>query len=178
MTYARLDAGGLQWPCPGEDHPGTPILHVESFGTALRARLEVVEYQGSSETISAEYPFLLTTGRSLYQFNAGTMTMRTPNKELRPADLLDINPTDALELGLNDGEVVRVVSRYGTAVLPVRFDRGLRQGELFATFHTVSTFLNAVTGPYRDPSVGTPEYKLTAVRIERLSNGIASPVQS
>jgi formate dehydrogenase major subunit len=177
MTYDRLDAAGLQWPCPQEDHPGTPILHVGSFGKAPRAKLALVEHRGSPETTSADYPFLLNTGRSLYQFNAGTMTMRTPNAELRPADVLDIDPADAASHELSDGEVVRVVSRYGSAVLPVHYNRGLRKGELFATFHTVSTFLNAVTGPHRDSAVGTPEYKLTAVRLERVA-GPATPDSS
>jgi formate dehydrogenase major subunit len=177
MTYDRLDAAGLQWPCSHEDHPGTPILHVESFGKAPRAKLALVEHRGSPEATSADYPFLLNTGRSLYQFNAGTMTMRTPNTELRPADVLDIDPADAASQELGDGEVVRVVSRYGSAVLPLQFNRGLRKGELFATFHTVSTFLNAVTGPHRDTAVGTPEYKLTAVRLERLT-GPTTPASS
>ena len=120
MTYARLDAGGLQWPCPEEDHPGTPILHREVFASGPRATLRRVEYHATPEQVSDSYPFLLITGRSLYQFNAGTMTGRTRNNELRPADVLDISPADALALNVRDGERVRVLSRYGTAILPAR----------------------------------------------------------
>ena len=124
-----------------------------------------MEYHASPEETTPDYPFLLTTGRSLYQFNAGTMTGRTRTTELRPADVLDISPADAGRLDLREGEPVRVVSRYGAAVLPVHFSATVATGQLFATFHTRETFLNAVTGPHRDSAVGTPEYKLTAVRI-------------
>jgi formate dehydrogenase major subunit len=168
MTYARLDAGGLQWPCPDEDHPGTPILHREVFASGPRATLRPVEYFPTPEQVTDRYPFLLITGRSLYQFNAGTMTGRTRNNELRPADVLDISPTDAVELDVRDGERVRVLSRYGTAVLPARINTAVAAGQLFATFHTPQVFLNALTSLHRDSVCGTPEYKITAVQLERL----------
>jgi len=157
MTYARLDRAGLQWPCPSEDHPGTPILHRDAFPVG-RARLQTIDYAASPEQTGTEYPFLLTTGRSLYQFNAGTMSGRTLNSELRPADLLDIAPADAARLNLQDGQVVRLVSRFGSTTLPVHIDCAIRTGQLFATFHTAKSFLNRVTGPHRDGVVGTPEY--------------------
>jgi formate dehydrogenase major subunit len=166
MTYARLDAGGLQWPCPAEDHPGTQILHRNGFAGGARATLRQVEHHATPEQTTEGLPLLLITGRSLYQFNAGTMTGRTPNNELRPADVLDISPADAVAAGVHDGDRVRVVSQYGAAVLPVRVAHAVRAGQLFATFHTKEAFLNAVTGPHRDSVTGTPEYKLTAVRIE------------
>jgi formate dehydrogenase major subunit len=168
MTYARLEEGGLQWPCPSEDHPGTEVLHAESFPHGGRAALRRVEYIPTEERTDAEYPFLLNTGRTLYQFNAGTMTMRTPNAVLRPRDCLDISPSDAAALGVRDGERVRLLSRYGRADLPLCINLSVRPGELFATFHTTALFLNQVTSPRRDRRVQTPEYKLTAVRIEKL----------
>jgi formate dehydrogenase major subunit len=167
MTYARLDRAGLQWPCPSEDHPGTPILHRDAFPVG-RARLQTIDYAASPEQTGTEYPFLLTTGRSLYQFNAGTMSGRTLNSELRPADLLDIAPADAAGLNLRNGQVVRLVSRFGSTTLPVHIDSAIGIGQLFATFHTAKSFLNRVTGPHRDGVVGTPEYKVVAVRIEPL----------
>jgi formate dehydrogenase major subunit len=169
MTYARLDACGLQWPCPNEEHPGTAILHQETFAIGTRAMLQRLEHRPTTERTTTAYPFLLNTGRSLYQFNAGTMTGRTPNVELRREDLLDISPADALALGLQDGEPVRVVSQYGSAVLRLTFSAAVGAGELFATFHTAKAFVNALTGPNRDSVVGTPEYKVTAVRVEPLS---------
>jgi len=95
ISYQRLEHGGLQWPCPSEDHPGTGILHTESFPHGQRALLKRVEFAATAETTSAEFPFLLTTGRTLYQFNVGTMTMRTPNAVLRETDTLDIAAIDA-----------------------------------------------------------------------------------
>lgn len=167
MTYARLDRGGLQWPCPTEDHPGTSILHRDGFANGARAALRMVDYQASPEQITPEYPFTLITGRSLYGFNAGTMTGRTSNLDLRPEDVLDISPVDAGRLDLRGGDRVRVVSRYGVSVLPVRVSSTVVPGQLFATFQTIQAFLNALTSSHRDAAVGTPEYKVTAVRIER-----------
>jgi formate dehydrogenase major subunit len=169
MTYARLEEGGLQWPCPSEEHPGTPLLHAGGFPHGARAALRRVEYFPTDEKTDAEYPLLLNTGRTLYQFNAGTMTMRTPNAVLRPRDCLDISPADAAALCVRDGERVALLSRYGRAELPVRVSRSVKPGELFATFHTADVFLNQVTGPRRDRRMGTPEYKVTAVRVEKLS---------
>jgi formate dehydrogenase major subunit len=120
----------------------------------------------TSEVASPEYPFTLITGRSLYQFNAGTMTGRTLNNQLRPADVLDMASVDAVRLGLCDGQMVRVRSRYGIAALPVCITPTVSAGQLFATFQTPSSLLNTVTGPNRDSRVGTPEYKVTAVQIE------------
>ncbi|HSO74720.1 MAG TPA: formate dehydrogenase subunit alpha [Blastocatellia bacterium] len=166
LSYARLEKGGLQWPCSSEDHPGTSVLHTETFPIGTRAALRRIDYQATSETTSEEFPFLLNTGRLLYQFNAGTMTMRTANRVLRPTDTLDITPKDAQRLRINEGGQVRVRSRYGEAVLPVRISTSLRTGELFATFNDPLVFLNLVTGPHRDGYVDTPEYKITAVNIE------------
>jgi formate dehydrogenase major subunit len=169
ITYARLEHGGLQWPCPTEDHPGTTVLHAKSFPSGPRAPLKRIEFRPSSETTSPEFPFLLTTGRTLYQFNAGTMTMRTPNVDLRPGDTLDISAEDAAQLGLGDGEHVRVQSHHGDALLPIRISPAMKLGELFATFHTTDAFVNRLTSPGRDNVVHTPEYKVVAVRIEKLS---------
>ena len=165
ISYVRLDHGGLQWPCPSEDHPGTEVLHTESFPVGIKAALRRVPYRPTEETVNQEFPFVLITGRTLYQFNAGTMTMRTPNSELRPKDLLDIGPEDATRLDLRDGDVARIRSRYGEVVLPVRITSAVSPGELFATFQTPAAFVNRVTGPHRDRFVKTPEYKVTAVTI-------------
>jgi formate dehydrogenase major subunit len=109
------------------------------------------------------------TGRTLAQFNAGTMTNRTPNHELRPADLLDISPSDAAWLGLASGDLARVTSRYGATTLPVHISDAMKPGEVFATFHTANAFVNRLTSGHRD-RVGTPEYKVTAVRVDPLAH--------
>jgi formate dehydrogenase major subunit len=168
ITYDRLDRGGLQWPCPAESHPGTSVLHTETFPVGPRAALRRVEFVPTPEQTTTEFPFLLTTGRTLYQFNAGTMTMRTPNALLRPEDYLEMSPADAGRLGVRDGERMRVSSRYGQAILPVRASSSIKPGELFSTFHTPGAFVNELTSDKRDRQVDTPEYKVTAVRVERV----------
>jgi formate dehydrogenase major subunit len=169
MTYARLDAGGLQWPCPSTDHPGTPILHAGAFASGARAVLQLIDFRPSPEITSQDFPLLLNTGRCLYQFNAGTMTGRTPNIDLRASDVLEMSPVDSAAGGFHDGDRARVVSRYGSAVVPVHVTQAVAPGQLFTTFHTPAVRMNAVTGPHRDAVVGTPEYKLTAVRVERVT---------
>jgi formate dehydrogenase major subunit len=131
-------------------------------------RLQRLEYQPTSEFIDEGYPFLLMTGRTLSQFNAGTMTDRTPNHQLRPADLLEISPPDASWLRLADGDLARVTSRHGATTLRVQISDAVQPGHVFATFHTAAAFLNRVTSARHDP-VGTPEYKVTAVRIDRFA---------
>lgn len=168
ISYDRIAHDGLQWPCVSEDDPGTEVLHADAFSNGKTTPLRRIKYRPTPEMISDEFPLLLTTGRSLYQFNAGTMTARTPNSELRPSDRLMINPTDAEKLLLVKGESVRLTSRYGEAVLPVEVSASISQGELFATFHTPEIFLNRLTTPHRDRYVQSPEYKVTAVRVEKL----------
>ena len=167
VTYPRVEGAGLQWPCAAEDDPGTEIFHAGTFSVGERAQLRRIHYRPTEETTTEEFPFLLTTGRTLYQFNAGTMTMRTKNIALRPADVLDISPADAGRLGLQVGEKVKILSRHGEAELPVAINSAIKPAELFATFHTAEVFLNRVTSPHRDRYVKSPEYKVTAVRLEK-----------
>lgn len=169
ITYDRIDKAGLQWPCPDETHAGTRILHTDSFAKTKRAELRRIKYRPTSEIVSAEFPFLLVTGRNLYHFNAGTMTMRTDNAKIRPTDTLDVSQFDADELAISDGEIVRLKSAYGEASLPVRISHTVKRGELFASFHDPLIFLNRLTGPHRDRYVQAPEYKVTAVKIEKLA---------
>lgn len=167
ISYARLETGGLQWPCRDESDPGTEILHVEEFASGPRAALRPIGYSPTPETVDSEFPFLLTTGRSLYQFNVGDMSRRTATVQMRPTDTLDLAPQDGRALGLADGDVARLRSRYGETCLPVRLDDAIQSGQAFATFHDPTVRLNRVTGPHRDALVGAPEYKVTAVSIER-----------
>jgi formate dehydrogenase major subunit len=167
ITYPRLDHGGIQWPCPAEDHPGTPILHGDILKSARTFPLVRVDFHDSSERTTATFPFLLTTGRCLHRFNSGTMTSRSRTAKLHPTDVLNILPLEALRLGLADGDRVRLSSKYGRCSLPVRFDSSLMPGVVFATFHDPAVSLNQVIGTARDPMTHTPQYKLTAVRIDR-----------
>jgi formate dehydrogenase major subunit len=170
MTWARLDTpGGLQWPCPTEDHPGTDILHTETFGVAhgATATLRTIDYQPTLEQTTDEFPFLLITGRDLYAFNTGTMTRRSATAVLRATDRLELSPLDAEPLGLHDGDPIEVHSRYGTTTLPAAVTDRVQRGVVFTTFSDPATAVNRLTGPQRDPVTHTPEYKVTAVQLAR-----------
>lgn len=171
MSYARLDERGLQWPCPGEDHPGTEVMHIEEFSHGKTTPLRRIEYVPPPETTTKDFPFLLTTGRNLYQYNASTQTFRTPNATMYTTDFLRVAPGDAQRLGLHDGEQVRIRSRHGAAVLPVQIVEKQKPGELYATFHTARVFLNELTSSHRDRYTKTPEYKVTAVTVEKVNGG-------
>ena len=120
IRYHRLGIAGLQWPCPAEDHPGTGVMHVEKFPIG-RARLRPVEHQEPCEAADQDYPFLLTTGRSLYHFHTGTMTRRTSllDREV-PNPALEVNPQDAKQLGIRSGQRVTVESRRGKVCLEAK----------------------------------------------------------
>jgi formate dehydrogenase major subunit len=165
ISYARLDRQGLQWPCRSKRDPGTSYLHARRFASGGKATLQPIEYRPPPEATDELYPFLMTTGRSLYQFNCGDMTRRTATLLQRPTDMLDMNPKDAGRLGLAEGDAILVESRYGRAELLLHVDANLRRGELFATFHDPARRVNRLTGPHRDKRTGTPEYKVTAVRV-------------
>jgi formate dehydrogenase major subunit len=169
MSYPRLDApGGLQWPCPDEQHPGTTILHAEGFAALGRTtQLHAVEQLASPEAPDPSYPLLLVTGRGLDQFNAGTMTRRSLTDELHPTDTLDLAADDAAAIGVDDGHLVEVASRYGTATLPARVTAEVEPGTCFTTFSDPDREVNRLTGPHRDPVTNTPAYKRTMVRVRR-----------
>lgn len=168
IGYDRLDRpGGLQWPCPADDHPGTAYLHEREFGGGLgrTTALRAIGHRPTPEQPDAEYPYLLITGRALEQFNAGTMTGRSATDGLRPTDLLEIGPNDAARAGVREGEEVTVSSRYGAATLRVHVTDRVRPGQLFSSFSDPRRRVNRLTGPHRDTETNTPEYKVTAVRL-------------
>ncbi|WP_455275359.1 formate dehydrogenase subunit alpha [Ralstonia thomasii] len=167
LAYSRLEHGDLHWPCPDENHPGTAVLHREHFVGSKTAALVPIAYVPTPEQPDDIYPLLLTTGRVLHQFNAGTMSYRTPNAALRPSDTLDMAPADAARYGLVEGEAVRVTSRYGSAMLPLHISDAMQVGQLFCSFHRPDQSINQLTSPVRDRLVHAPEYKVTAVRVEK-----------
>jgi formate dehydrogenase major subunit len=169
ISYERMDnEGGLQWPCVDENDPGTGTLHTEKFTHGRTTALRRIEYVAPPKLTSKEFPLVLTTGRNLYQYNAATQTARTPNDGLHSTDYLQVSPTDAAHLGLEEGETVRLRSEQGHADLPVRISDRVKDGEVYTTFHSTRVFLNQITTSHRDRYTKTPEYKITAVRIEKL----------
>lgn len=177
ISYDRLESGGLQWPCPTVDHAGTTILHTEIVNQGSGLRLRETKFLPTDEQVSAEFPFLLTTGRGLYQFNAGTMTGRSSPGQFHPRDLLHVSPVDAQKLGINEGEAVCVSSRYGEISLAARISADVQPGQLFATFQTPELLVNQLTSRFRDRFVQTPEYKVTAVQISSANGTVSSKRQ-
>jgi len=164
MTYDRVDACGLQWPCPDIDHPGTPYLHEDTFPRG-RGRLLGIEYEAPAELTNEDYPYLLTTGRMLYQYNISTRQSATLDS-LAPYELAEINPVDAASIGVSEGEEMRVTSRRGSVVTRVTVTDRVPPGILFMTFHFRETAVNQLTNSAYDPISNTAEFKVCAVRIE------------
>jgi formate dehydrogenase alpha subunit len=174
INYSRLEEGGLQWPCPTEDHPGTPILHTELFSRG-KGHFVPLEYKPPDELPDDEYPLVLTTDRSLFQFHTGTMTRKVRGLNVfRDEELVAINPRDAEALGINDGEIVRVISRRGEVTAKAQVTESSPAGTIAMTFHFAESPTNELTNPAFDPVAKIPELKVCAVRIKK--NGqVAAP---
>lgn len=169
VSYDRLDGpDGLQWPVPGRDHPGTALMHRERFARG-KGRFVPVEYLPPGETPSEEYPFVLITGRILEHYNCGAQTRRTELLQLVDGDLLEVHREDAAKLGIREGELVRLVSARSSAVLPAMPSDRVRPGELFTSFHFPGSDVNSLLSSSADESSKCPEYKVSAVRVERLN---------
>ncbi len=170
ISYDRLEKGSLQWPCPTREHPGTPILHTERFVTSNgKGRFIPLEYKPSMELPDAEYPLVLTTGRSLYQFHTGTLTRKVDGLNiLRGEELVEINPKDASDLGIADGEVVRVTSRRGQVSAKAKVTEVSPVGVISMTFHFAESAANLLTNTALDPVAKIPELKVCAVKVEKV----------
>jgi len=168
ISFERLDKeGSLQWPCPTEEHPGTPILHTVQFARG-KGRFIPLEYKPSAELPDDEYPLILTTERDLFHFHTGTMTRKVSGlNTFRSEEFVQINPQDAGALGIKDGEMVRVTSRRGEATARARLTDTSPAGVISMTFHFAESPTNQVTNPALDPVAKIPEFKVAAVRIEK-----------
>ncbi len=167
VTYERLDReGSLQWPVPSADHPGTPYLHKEKFTRGL-GRFHAVEFQEPAELPDEEYPFVLTTGRIMFQYHTGTMSRRSPKLEQEaPEPYVEMHPDDAARIGLDGAQRVRVVSRRGEIEVAVRLTEHIRPGVVFIPFHYAEAAANVLTHAALDPVAKIPELKVCAVRVE------------
>ncbi len=168
ITYDRIEDIGIHWPCPSVDHPGTPILHAEAF-TRGKGLFSVTEHIPPAELPDDEYPFLLTTGRILYQFHTATMTRRSKGLVSRTPDVfVEINPEDAGKLGICQGDKLEVASRRGTITVSAEITERCDKGVVFIPFHYSEAAVNRLTNPAIDPVANIPEYKVCAVKIEKL----------
>jgi formate dehydrogenase alpha subunit len=167
ISYQRLETGGLHWPCPVDDHPGTPILHANTFVRG-RGRFVPLKYVPPGEAPDADYPLVLTTGRSLYHFHTGTMTRKVAGLNIiEPEGVVEISPEDALQLSVSEGDKVKISSRRGSIVTKAKVTKVLPAGVVFMTFHFAESAANILTNPQLDPVAKIPEFKVAAVRVER-----------
>ncbi len=175
IRYTRLENGGLQWPCPSSDHPGTGFLHQMRFATGSgKGRFVPLVYKPAAELPDDEYPLVLTTDRSLYHFHTGTMTRKVEGLGvLNDRELLKIHPDDASRLGIASGDTVRVSSRRGAITVEAAVTEVCPPGVVSSTFHFAESPINVVTNCAVDPVAKIPETKVCAVRVEKLERAAA-----
>jgi len=166
ISHRRLDKeGGLAWPVPDEEHPGTPILHTERFARG-KGRFFGVEYKAAAEEPDEDYPLTLTTGRMLEHYHTGTMTRRVEGiNELVPTGFVEISPADAERLGVVDGRPVTVETRRGRIETPAWVTDRVGEGVVFIPFHFWEGPANRLTNPARDPQAKIPEFKVCACKV-------------
>lgn len=175
ITWDRIqEEDGVFWPCPSEEHEGTPRMFEERFATPDgRARFHAVHHRPAGEEPDEEYPFFLTTGRVMAQYQSGTQTRRVNDlNQAAPEPFVEMHPALAGQFGVVDGAWVRVITRRGEAVLRARLTRTVRQDTLFAPFHWGGRGrANLLTNPALDPTSRMPEFKVCAARVAPLSDG-------
>lgn len=169
ISYSRLEKGGLQWPCPTPEHPGTPILHTQLFARG-KGRFTPLQYRPPAELPDKDYPLVLTTGRRLFQYHSGTMSRKVKGlnalvKEAR----VEINPEDASAMGIVNGDMLKVVSRRGEVTAKARLTEWSPPGVVYMDFHFAESPTNVLTNPALDPVAKTPELKVCAVRVEKMA---------
>jgi predicted molibdopterin-dependent oxidoreductase YjgC len=167
IDYGRLEQDGIHWPCPATDHPGTPCLHMDMFTCGLGV-FHAIEYIPPAEVTDEEYPLFLTTGRVLYQYHTGSMTMKSRGlNELAPECFVEISAEDADEHGVGDGDALKVSSKRGEIRAKAKLSDMAVKGTVFIPFHYAEAAANRLTHAALDPTAKIPEFKVCAVRIER-----------
>ena len=166
ITYQRLEQeGGVHWPCPTLDHPGSPFLFEEEFPRG-RGKFFAVEYSNESEVVDEDYPMVLSTGRLLYHWH-GTMSRSSSLDKIWPECTVEMNPNDAAKYGFEMGEWVDVSSRRGVITARLLVTKRSPQGAIFIPFHFVEAAANTLTNNLIDKIAKIPDYKICAVKVER-----------
>ena len=177
IRYDRIEEVGLQWPCTDRDHPGSPYLYAERPARPSgKGKFYPVEYQPPIEQPDSEYPFVLSTGRTLYHYNSGGMTMREEGIVQKQHDpFFEISAEDAANLGIADGDMVRLVSRRGELEARAAIGERVYPGLVWMALHFAQAKVNWLTHDVGDPLIGTPEYKVCAIRLERVGASGSEP---
>ena len=169
ISYDRLEGEGLCWPCPDKDHPGTMFLHKGKFTRGL-GHFHAIEYRSPAEVVDDEYPLWLTTGRTHVHFHTGTMTRNSPTLHAQmPEGFAEINPREAMTLGLGQGDELRLTTRRGSITTKAMITERVKPGLVFMPFHFIESCANVLTNPAHDPLVKIPEYKVCAVKAEKVA---------
>ncbi len=169
IKYHRIENDGLQWPVPDEDHPGTAVMHQNGLFTSGKGNFTAIEWTPPAEQPDEKYPFVLSTGRRLYHYHTRTQTGRCQGlNELLGEETADISARDAEDLGIVQGEKIRVVSRRGSVVVPAKITPQVPPGLVWMSFHFRQGCANWLTNPAFDPVSKTAEFKACAVRLERI----------
>jgi formate dehydrogenase major subunit len=169
VSYEKLEElGSIQWPCNEASPDGTPIMHIEDFPIG-KGRFSVTEYVETDERSNGRYPLLLTTGRILSQYNVGAQTRRTENQQWHDEDRLDVHPHDAEVRGIKENDWLGITSRVGQTVLRAHITEKVMPGVVYTTFHHPGSGANVITTDNSDWATNCPEYKVTAVQVERVT---------
>jgi formate dehydrogenase alpha subunit len=170
MSYERLGLNGLQWPCPDRKHPGTPYLHKDQFARG-KGKFHTISYQDPAEMPDPDYPFFLTTGRMFAHFHTGTMTRISPHLDVeQTTGYVSIHPRDAETLSIKNGDLLMLSSRRGEMEAPARVTSSVSPGVLFLPIHFGENPPNVLTDAEAfDPMAKIPEFKVSAVKIQRLT---------
>lgn len=167
INKGRLEReGGVHWPCPTPDHPGTPYLFSNDFPKG-KGELTPLNYRPSEELPDDEYPFILSTGRVLYHWHGGTMTRRSKLDDIYPEATVELHPEDATDLAVEEGDRIRVTSRRGQIEVKALVTERSPRGVAFIPFHFAEAAANELTLDARDPQAKIPDYKVCAVHIAR-----------
>jgi formate dehydrogenase alpha subunit len=166
ITYGRIERNGLAWPCPNKDHPGTEFLYKDGFPKG-KVPFIAVPYNPPAEITSDEYPFILTTGRNLFQYHSGSMTRRVRQIETHAGEAyVELNPADAKRLGIENGEMMKIKSKRGKVTIKARVTKRVSEGTVFIPMHYREAAANVITNDALDPVVKIPEFKVCAVSVE------------
>ncbi len=168
INYRRLEHEGIHWPCTGTDHPGTPCLHIDQFTCGLGV-FHAIEFAPAAEVPDEEYPLYLTTGRILYQFHTRSMTMKSDGLNvMAPECFVEVSAHDADQYQIKEGDAVKVVSKRGEIEAKAKISEQAFKGTIFIPFHYADAAANNLTHAALDPCSKIPEYKVCAVRLERV----------
>ena len=167
ISYERIEYEGIHWPAPTAEHPGTPVLHRDQF-TKGKGTFHAIDYLPPAENADDEYPMYLTTGRLLYQYHTGTMTMKSKGlMDIAPECFVEISPQDARKYDVEDGAVVNIASRRGNIEAKIKISGKAVSGTVFIPFHYAAAAANRLTNAALDPISGIPEYKVCAVKLSK-----------